>query len=197
MPDEKELIQKVQQIREIFSDAPDICKTALENTLKELSKRSPPPSNIRKAGRIGLQEGSVSELTTIIPLAKNGALRLKAIFKLLNGGFHGADLVGSVHDMRFVFLENDSKILFATTYDGNWDSYIDDFATKIPDSMDLIFANCEGWPGIRDAKVKDYILAHQVPADGWYVANPNLSVVESRRLQKIGQALDEFLDKIN
>ncbi len=38
-----------------------------------------------------------------------------------------------VHDMRFVFLDNDTKMLFATAYDGEWDAYIDDFATKIPD----------------------------------------------------------------
>ena len=35
--------------------------------------------------------------------------------------------------MRFVFLDNDTKLLFATAYDGEWDAYIDDFVTKIPD----------------------------------------------------------------
>ena len=39
--------------------------------------------------------------------------------------------------MRFVFLDNDTRMLFATAYDGDWDTYIDDFATKIPDFMSL------------------------------------------------------------
>ena len=55
----------------------------------------------------------------------------------------------TLHDMRFVFLDNDTKLLFATAYDGDWDAYIDDFATKIPDYLDLIDSAWEGWPGIR------------------------------------------------
>jgi hypothetical protein len=45
-------------------------------------------------------------------------------------------------------------------------------------------------------ETKDYIVKHQLPADAWYVANPNLTVVETRRLQRVGKAVDEFLDKI-
>jgi hypothetical protein len=44
--------------------------------------------------------------------------------------------------------------------------------------------------------VKDFIAKYQVTADGWYVANPNLTVVEARRLQRVGKAVDEFLDKV-
>src|SRR5271166_3566653 len=51
------------------------------------------------------------------------------------------DRVGTVHDMRVVFLDNDTKLLFCTAYDGDWDPYIDDFGTKIPDILDLQFAH--------------------------------------------------------
>jgi len=98
--------------------------------------------------------------------------------------------------MRFVFLDNDTRLLFATAYDGDWDSYIDDFATKIPDYLDIIDSAWEGWPGIRSPHAKDYIAEHQVTAEGWFVANPDLTVVETRRLQRIGQAVEEFLDKV-
>ena len=69
----------------------------------------------------------------IVPFAPGGADRLRAFLKLLGGNLAGADKVGSVHDMRFVFFDNDTRMIFATTYDGDWDPYIDDFATKIPD----------------------------------------------------------------
>lgn len=49
--------------------------------------------------------------------------------------------------------------LFATAYDGDWDAYIDDFASKIPDFLDIIDS-------------------------------------ETRRLRRIGQAVDQFLDTI-
>ena len=105
-------------------------------------------------------------------------------------------MVGTVHDMRFVFLDNDTKLLFATAYDGEWDAYIDDFATKIPNAMDLLFCNAVGWPGIRSPKVKDWIVEHQISAEAWYVANPNLTVTEARRLERVGKAVEELLDKI-
>jgi hypothetical protein len=97
------------------------------------------------------------------------------LLELVEGNFRGADVVGTLHDMRFVFLENDTKLLFATAYDGEWDAYIDDFVTKIPTSMDSSFCNLEGWPGIRHPRVKDWLVKHQITADAWYVANPNLT----------------------
>ena len=33
--------------------------------------------------------------------------------------------------------------------------------------------------------------------EAWYVANPNLTVVDARRLERVGKALDEFLDKVS
>ncbi len=116
---------------------------------------------------------------------------------MLEGNFsQGADKVGTVHDMRFVFLDNDTKLLFATAYDGEWDAYIDDFATKIPDDHGRHRSACEGWPGIRSPKVKDWIVEHQITAEGWYVANPDLTVAETRRLKRVGKAVEEFLDKV-
>jgi hypothetical protein len=80
-------------------------------------------------------------------------------------------------------------------YDGDWDAYIDDFATKIPDFLDIIDSAWEGWPGIRSPQAKDYLAKYQVTAEGWYVAN-DLTVAETRRLRRIGQAVDQLLDTI-
>ena len=109
-------------------------KAALENGLANLASESwQLRQRAQSAGRIGSRQGKVSELTVILPFAKGGAKRLRGLLQLLDGNFQGADVVGTVHDMRFVFLDNDTKLLFATAYDGDWDAYIDDFVTKIPD----------------------------------------------------------------
>jgi hypothetical protein len=197
--------RKVQQLRELFADAPEVGKTALENEIREMTSgssgsstswTSEPRSRMEGAGRVGKRQGTVSELTLIIPFAEGGAKRLRGLLQLRDGNFDDTDRVGTVHDMRFVFLDNDTKLLFATAFDGEWDPYIDDFATKIPNSLDLLFCGCEGWPGIHSPSVKDWIARYQVTAEGWYVANPNLTVAGTRRLERIGKALDEFLDKI-
>src|SRR5699024_12190798 len=102
--------------------------------------------------------------------------------------------VSTLHDMRFVFFDNDTRILFATAYDGDWDAYINDFATKIPELMDLLFQNVEGWPGIDSPDVKDIIAEHQITASGWLVANHAVTVVDVRGIQLTEDDLNEYLD---
>jgi hypothetical protein len=152
---------------------------------------------VESAGRVGSRLDKVSELTIIVPLAPGGAKRLRAFLRLLNGNLkRGGDLVGTLHNMRFVFFDNDTRLLFATTFDGEWDAYIDDFVAKIPDYLDIIDSAWDGWPGIRDPGAKDYLAKHQITAEGWYVAHPDLTVAETARLKRIGKAVDELLDKI-
>ena len=189
--------EKIQEVRAAFADAPELGKKALENALGEITALvKAPRTRMESAGRVGSRQGTVSEFTLIFPFAPGGAKRLRTFLKLLNGNFEKADQVGTVHDMRFVFLDNDTKLLFATTYDGDWDAYINDFATKIPDYIDILFCGLEGWPGIRSPQVKDYLEKYQITADAWYVGHPDLTVAETRRLKKVGAALNEFLDKV-
>jgi hypothetical protein len=188
--------QKIQKLRELYADAPELGKAAFEKGLPDLTRELAAAKGMQTAGRVGARQGKVSELTGIIPFAKGGAKRLRGLLQALEGNFRGGDAVGTLHDMRFVFLDNDTKLLFATAYDGEWDAYIDDFVTKIPNSMDLLFCNIEGWPGIHSPSVKDFIAKHQVAAEAWYVASPNLTVAETRRLERVGEAVDELLDKI-
>ena len=191
--------EKIRQLRELFADAPEVGKKALESVLRELksdASETPPPA-VESAGRVGSRLGKVSELTMIVPLAPGGAKRLRAFLRLLRGNLkRGGDLVGTLHNMRFVFLDNDTKLLFATTYDGEWDAYIDDFVAKIPDYLDLIDSSWDGWPGIRSPEAKDYIAKHQITAEGWYVAHPDVTVAEVHRLKRLGKAVDEFLDRV-
>ncbi|HZF16494.1 MAG TPA: hypothetical protein VE046_11170 [Steroidobacteraceae bacterium] len=191
--------KKIQQLRALFADAPELGKKALENVLRELTSdaSATPPPPVESAGRVGGRLGNVSELTIIVPLAPGGAKRLRAFLRLLRGNLkRGGDLVGTLHEMRFVFLDNDTKLLFATSYDGEWDAYIDDFVSKIPDYLDLIDSAWDGWPGIRSPGAKDYLAKHQITAEGWYVAHPDLTVAEIHRLKRIGKAVEELLDKI-
>jgi len=195
-PQDPVVEQKLQRLRELYADAPELGKVALENGLPDLAREFAGATGVQTAGRIGARQGRVSELTGILPIAEGGAKRLRGLLRLLEGNFRGADRVGTLHDMRFVFLENDTKLLFATAYDGEWDAYIDDFVTKIPNALDLLFCNIEGWPGIHSPTVKDWLVNHQIAAEAWYVATPNLTVAETRRLEQVGKAVEDFLDKI-
>jgi hypothetical protein len=189
--------EKIRKLRELYADAPEIGRTALEKGLPMLTEALAAAPRVETAGRIGLRQGQVSELIVFLPFVKGGAQRLRSFLQLLEGNFRAADAVGTVHDMRFVFVDNDTKLLFATAYDGDFDAYIEDFAAKIPNAMDLWLSNCEGYPGMRDpAAAKEWIANHQIAAEAWYVNSPNLTAAQTRRLEHVGKAVEEFLDKV-
>jgi hypothetical protein len=190
--------EKFARLRELFADAPEVGRSALERVLGELESQATdtPQEPIVSAGRVGARLGKISELTMVVPLAPGGAKRLRAFLELLGGNLDGARKVGSVHDMRFVFIDNDTRLIFATTFDGDWDPYIDDFITNIPDYLDIMNSAWEGWPGIHSPDAKDYLVRYQVSAEGWYVGHPDLTVADTDRLVRIGKAVDEFLDKV-
>src|SRR4029434_7903783 len=192
--------ERIQKLREAYADAPGMGRAALDKVIPELeaAMRLQQHQEASTAGRIGLRRGKVSELTGIVKLAPGGAKRLRLLLNTLGNNFQGADKVGTLHDMRFVFLDNDTKMLFATTYDGDWEPYIVDFSTKIPHSLDVLFSNMEGYPakGMHDPAIGDWIASHQITADGWYFSNPNLTVAQARKLEKVGKAVDELLDEV-
>jgi hypothetical protein len=51
---------------------------------------------------VGARQGKVSELTAILKITKDGAKRLRGLLEIMEGNFKGADVVGTLHDMRFV-----------------------------------------------------------------------------------------------
>lgn len=99
-------------------------------------RKTPPP--VASAGRAGSRLGKVSELTIIVPFAPGGAERLRAFLRLFSGNLPGADDVGTVHGHALRVPGQRHEDALATAYDGDWDAYIDDFAPKIPDFLDII-----------------------------------------------------------
>jgi hypothetical protein len=105
------------------------------------------------------------------------------------------DRIGTVHDLRFVILDDDSRVIFASTFDGDWDAYINDFGGRIPDEIDLLFHECEGYPGIHSPNIKDWIASRQVTATAFYSAYPEASVRDVWKTLKTKKALDALLDQ--
>jgi hypothetical protein len=146
--------------------------------------------------RPGTKAGQSNEFTMICKLKPGGAERMR---NLLADGFTGdrqknTDRIATVHDLRFVIFDNDTRVVFASTFDGTWESYIDDFGTIIPDEIDLLFHECAGYPGIRSPDIKDWIVSQQVTAAGFYSAYPDASVRDVWKALKTKKALDTLLD---
>jgi len=147
--------------------------------------------------RPGLKVGRSNEFTLISVLKPGGAERMR---KLMANGFpeerqKNTDRLGTVHDLRFVFFDNDTRVIFASTFDGDWDQYLDDFATIVPDEIDLLFHEFEGYPGIHSPNIKDWIAKQQVTATAFYIAYPNASVKDLWKAMKIKDAFNNLLDE--
>ena len=61
--------QKIQKLKELYADAPELGRAALEKGLPDLKRELAAGTGAQTAGRIGARQGKVSELTGIIPLA--------------------------------------------------------------------------------------------------------------------------------
>ena len=155
--------------------------------------------NVAKGNvRPGLKAGRSNEFTLIMNLKPGGAERLRK--KLASNSKFGnqnqayADRIGTLHDLRFVIFDNDTRLLFATTFDDDWDAYINDFATLIPDLIDHVFEEVEDYPGIKSPDIKDYIAKYQITSTYFYSAYPDASVRDIRKAMKIERGLDVLLD---
>ena len=153
-------------------------------------------SNTTFPARPGAKAGVSNEFTVVSKLKEGGAARMR---QLLADGFTGdrqknTDRIGTVHFLRFVIFDNDTRVIFASTFDGTWEQYIDDFATIIPEEIDLLFHEIEGYPGIHSPDIKDWIVQQQVTAVGFYSAYPDASVRDIWKALETKKAFDALLD---
>jgi len=103
--------------------------------------------------------------------------------------------IGTLHDARHVIFDNDTRFMFASVFDGSWDTYIDDFAkTVVGDRFDKVFSHSEGFPGVKDPGVKEWFLTHQEPAGVFVSAYPDLTVQQIYKDQHVEEAFEEVLD---
>ena len=102
--------------------------------------------------------------------------------------------IAVIHEARFVLFDGDTRLLFATSFDGTWDAYMEDFASKPLQLFDAIFRHVEGYGGLPDlAAVKRFISEAQQTATG-YARNYGGTVKEIRRAQRVNAAFQRVLD---
>jgi hypothetical protein len=144
----------------------------------------------------GLTSGQAHEFAIMLPLKPGGGQRMRDRLKdSVTAGTQSLDKMGTLHDLRFVLFDNDTRVLFASTYDGGFEQYIKDFATLVPDLIDKEFQECEGYPGVRSSEIWEYIARYQNEAIVFYSAYPNITVRQVLKGQRVLKAFEELLDE--
>jgi hypothetical protein len=106
---------------------------------------------------------------------------------------------GSAHEARNVLFDNDTRLLIATTFDGDWDKYIDDFSrTHSLDAWDAFLVQCEGYPDggksvLSLDGMKEYLIANTVTADVYVRAYTHI-VKEIWKADRVNKAFQKVLD---
>ena len=152
------------------------------------------------ARRPGVRVGSASEFSLFFRVIPGHAQELRAALTDLQNtpGYRPGDYavaIATIHEARFVLFDDDTRLLFATSFDGSWDAYMVDFATGGPLQLfDAIFRHTEGYDGLPDVEaVKNFILGAQVTA-GAYARNYPGTVKELRKANRLREAFDRVLD---
>ncbi len=153
---------------------------------------NPSPAGMKDQG---LTSGQAHEFAIILPLKPGGGQRMRERLKNSTADTQLMDKMGTLHDLRFVLFDNDTRVLFASTYDGGFEQYIKDFATLVPELIDKEFQECEGYPGVRSPKIWEYIARYQNEAIVFYSAYPNVTVRQVLKGQRVLKAFEQLLDE--
>jgi hypothetical protein len=153
------------------------------------------------SARPGVSVGPTSEFTLFFRVRQGHEDALREAIQTLQGhpGYRPGDYniaIATIHEARFALFDDDTRLLFATSFDGPWDAYMDDFATSGPTLrlFDAIFQHVEGYEGLPDlAAVKAFILSGQVTAAG-YARNYPGTVKEIRKALRVNKAFQQVLD---
>ena len=151
--------------------------------------------------RPGVQVGSTSEFSLFFQIKPGHADTLRGALTALQSqpGYRPGDhqmAVATIHEARFVLFDDDTRLLFATSFDGPWDSYMDDFFNSGPTLalFDAVFQHVEGYSGLPDvAAVKAFISGAQETAAA-YARNYGGTVKEIRKALRVNQAFQQVLD---
>ena len=147
----------------------------------------------------GIQVGPTSEFSLFFHvLPGHGPALREAIRAMMESpGYRPGDYqlpIAVIHEARFVPFDNDTRLLFATSFDGPWESYMVDFASKPLKLFDAIFQHVEGYDGLPDLEaLHKFILSAQVSAGG-YSRNYGGTVKEIRKAERVNRAFQQVLD---
>jgi hypothetical protein len=113
----------------------------------------------------------------------------------------GAAQIG-IHEVRFVLFDNDTRLVWLTAFDTDWDSYIDDTMALVGVSIyaSVLRHTVEAPEELNNpdnpnvsSLVKDTFNAVRITAAGVITTLANISIMEELRYRDVSRAFDAVL----
>jgi len=131
---------------------------------------------------VGKSVGRISEITTVSRIKPGHTLPLRLVME--NSEALQRKVLENVETIHYacwviVPMNGADYLVFISNYTGGFEKYIDDFTSVLTLALglELIWSNCEGWPGTRSVEVlKAFIRSTTTAADLYYSAYPDATV---------------------
>lgn len=151
-----------------------------------------------KPSRPGMEQGRTNEFTLFFNVKPGHGQQIREVFQ--SPGFEEMrnrlrERLDTLHDARWVLFDDDTRLLFASNFDGDWDAYIDDFASEVPALFDSVLEHTEGYPGINSPDIKDHVVAHQTTAISYFRTIPDATIKEIKKALRVQDAFQKLLDE--
>ena len=101
--------------------------------------------------------------------------------------------ISTIHFVKWLLVDEDRRLILLSDYDGSWENYIDEFAEMILSGLDAIWETSLGYPpdGARDLPAfKRFLRGHQVPAEVFFSAYPDQTILNVARNLRLARAMD-------
>jgi hypothetical protein len=179
----------------------------------------------KKSGK-GLSDGVVSELTAFFGVRPGEADELRAAVQRFTDVLRTSDPQGTqktgLRDSRMVIFDNDQQLLWTTTFETDWDPYLDDalLLVGVEPFIDWMqhttqAEELKAWVAQAGGKqtlvgktgaeleqvvqgtsggLKQIIQSRQVPATAYWNALSDQMMPQIRKAQRVDQAFQQVLD---
>ena len=144
----------------------------------------------------GKRIGKKGEISFISKVTPEGAKLFRERIPQINAeAGYWEPRVGTVHDFRATLIDNDTRILFTIVYDGDFKPYVEDILREASPWLEQIFLGVwDGFKGTKDRKSVEELFGYTFEADFFYVANPDVTVKDVAKMQRLSKAVGELLD---
>jgi hypothetical protein len=177
----------------------------------------------KKSGK-GITDGVISELATFWDILPGHAEEARAGSQRMIEAVHNLDPATSaatgLRDARLVVFDDGRRLLFATTFESEWDSYIDDaiLVVGVGAFLDWMQHTVQGqeivawakesgadkyeqgdpqWEALMrkaTSQLKAILQANQSPAAGYFNALSDLTLPQVDRDERVEKAFEQVLD---
>ncbi|MBE7554706.1 MAG: hypothetical protein HS126_26950 [Anaerolineales bacterium] len=157
----------------------------------------------KKSGK-GISDGVISELTTIFTVKPGHAEELRGACQRFAERVRQSDpqarQKSGLRDVRLVLTDDDRRLLLMTTFETDWDPYIDDaiYIIGVENWMDLLQHVSESPGGVLGLKnttlPKQVLQTHQSPATAYWNALADWTIPEIEKALRLRQAFEQVLD---